>query len=468
MYRLATILGRTECCKLLRKNHFPVTGPKSILREMLNLLELSAHSGTLSTLRFWFEVMESATEDEIINIGRVGSAMQSAVRYAQEPDVAMYMALLGNLSCQRTELKAIVDSHAIQLDCHADDGRLLDAHAYCAIKRLDNDCIHIPFHLRLNAKPICQSLDGEIWTVDASYFELAYTVGFRDWTSADFSCNHNEWISTLLNLVTYHRSAQQALETGPWMVSKGSSLHECWPKSHSTVGHCLGWICGTRWYCLPEITKPDMASLMLQTGIDSCFCACSSSGCTFISCLLKGFDSTYYRSKEWRTGEAGKDHLEIISIASQEANSRWLISSFIRACAFSKLQIRHTCCDIRRIQHNDKPDLSKSPTPRYQTRELQRIQKEDAYLVDVLEKLVPDLDAEYDNFEGDFTTFALEHLYPRMDNVLKELKRQDREKYAQGRRELGVLMEIGSEDEEEDEEVEEIERVEESSDEGDF
>jgi hypothetical protein len=253
------------------------------------------------------------------------------------------------------------------------------------------------------------------------------------------------------------------------MVSKGSGLHECWPKSDVTVGHLIGWACGG--YFLPSyrVHKPDIASLMLQTGTDGCLCACSSSGCTFVSCFLKSIDPGFSGPKGLRKiRKLIRGDLEIVSIASQETNGRGLISDFIRAYAFSKFKIRHTCCDIQRIQHKGKPDLSKSPTPRYQARELQRIQKEDAYLVDILEKLVPQLDAEFDRFDDDFETFVLKYLYARMDNVLKELKRQDREKYAQGRRELGVIMEIGSEDEEEDEEVEEIESSEESSDEDDF
>jgi hypothetical protein len=468
LYRLATILGRTKCCELLLENRLPFTGPKSILLDAGGVLELSVRSKTLSTLQFWLGVMEEATEDEVINIGKLGSAMQLVNDDEQGHDMAIYVALLENLSCQRTELKEIADSHAIRLDCHTNDGRLLDAHAYCMIQRLDNDCIHIPHHLRLNAEPFYRLLGEDDYIGNTSHLELAYTAGFRDLTAADFSCDYNKPISTLLDLVTNCDSYQQAIDAGLWMISKGSSLLECWPKSDITVGHCLGWVCGQEYYDLPNSHKPDMASLILQTGTDGCSCACSSSGCTFISCLLKGFNFLHYRLGEWRTGEVSKDHLEIISIASQEASSRWLISSFIRACAFSKLEIRHTCCDIARIRHGGKPDLSKSPTPRYQTRELQRIHKEDAYLVYMLEKVVPELDAEYDHFEGDFKAFVREHLYSRLDGVLKDLKRQDTKKYAQGRRELGVVMEIGSEDEDENEEVEEIESVEESSDEDDF
>jgi hypothetical protein len=468
LYRLATIFGRTECCELLLKNCFSITGPKTILSDSQNLLVLSARSRTLATLEFWLKAMKKAAEDEVINIGDLEIPMQEAVYGKGEYEVAMYMALLENLRCQRTKLKAIADSHAIRLDCHTNDGRLLDAHAYCMIQRLDNNCINIPHHLRLNTEPFYRLLGKSYHIVNTSHLELAYTAGFRDLTAADFSCSHKESISILLDLATDGNSVFGALKIWPWMVSKGSSLLECWPNSATTVGHCLGWTYGQIWCGSADINEPKLVSLMLQTGTDTCRCACSSSGCTFIACLLKGFDSSPLNRGSRRLAEVRDDPLAFVLVASQRAKSRGLISDFIRAYAFCKLEIRHTCCDIERIQHNHKPDLSKSPTPRHQARELQRIQKEDAYLVDILEKLVPELDAEYDNFQGDFTAFALDHLYPRLDNVLKDLKRQDREMYAQGRRELGVVMEIGSEDEEEDEEVEEIERVEESSDEDDF
>jgi hypothetical protein len=208
LYRLATTLGRTSCCELLLENRFPVTGPQSILLEDNDLLELSTNSGNLSTLQFWLKAMAKAAEDELINIGRLWSVKPTLIYDKGESEAAMYMALLENLSCQRTELKAIVDSHAIHLDCHADDGRLLDAHAYCAIQRLDNDCIQIPYHLRLHAGPIYQLLGESFSTVDVSYLELAYTIGFRDLTAADFSCNHNDSISVLLKLVTCYRSYQ--------------------------------------------------------------------------------------------------------------------------------------------------------------------------------------------------------------------------------------------------------------------
>jgi hypothetical protein len=467
LYRLATTLGRTECCELLLKNRFPVTGPGSILLDVQDLLEISARSGNLSTLQFWLKAMEKATKDELFNIGRLRGAVIEVACDERGFKEAMYMAFLEILCCQRKELKAIADSHAIQLDCHADDGRLLDAHAYCMIQRLDIDCIHIPHHIRLNSGPVYKILWGSE-PAGAPRLELAYLAGFRDLTAADCSCNYNKPISVFLDLVTGDHTRSEALIFGSWMVSKGSSLHERWPKSDVTIGHCLGWACGLEIFYLDNHVKPDMASLMLQTGTDTCICACSSSGCTFISCLLKGHNSTeFHTSDRWNTIKLW-GHLEIISIAFQKANNRGLISDFIRACAFSQLGIRHTCCDIQRILHWGTPDLSKSPTPRYQTKELQRIQKEDAYLVDILENLVPKLDADYDNFEGDLEHFVLDHLYPRLENVLKDLKRQDTEMYAQGRRELGVVMEIGSEDEEEDGEVEEIERVEESSDEDDF
>ncbi|KAI4678989.1 uncharacterized protein J4E88_006279 [Alternaria novae-zelandiae] len=127
---------------------------------------------------------------------------------------------------------------------------------------------------------------------------------------------------------------------------------------------------------------------------------------------------------------------------------------------------QHTCCDIGRIEHEDDPDYSIQPYPRYSPKELRRITNEDAHLRARLEELVPELISQYDSFGGKLQDFVIDVLIPTMRRTVKELKEEDKALYAAGRRELGVIM---NEDEEETEgessEVEEEETdVEEESD----
>ncbi|KAI4653234.1 uncharacterized protein J4E79_008748 [Alternaria viburni] len=135
-----------------------------------------------------------------------------------------------------------------------------------------------------------------------------------------------------------------------------------------------------------------------------------------------------------------------------------LIHGYIRLFVFSYLEIRHTCCDIGRIQHEGNPDYNIQPYPRYAPKELRRITNEDAHLRARLEQLVPELITRHESFGGKLQDFVIEVLIPTMRRTAKELKEEDKTLYAAGRRELGVVMD---EDEDEDDSEEESSEVEE-------
>ena len=67
--------------------------------------------------------------------------------------------------------------------------------------------------------------------------------------------------------------------------------------------------------------------------------------------------------------------------------------------------------------------------------------KEDQHLIDVLERLVPELDQAYDDLAQPFETFLDAHMLPKINDVLRELAKQDHEQFSEGRRALGVSME---------------------------
>ncbi|KAI4945831.1 hypothetical protein J4E91_007745 [Alternaria rosae] len=142
-----------------------------------------------------------------------------------------------------------------------------------------------------------------------------------------------------------------------------------------------------------------------------------------------------------------------------------LIHGYIRLFIFSYLEIRHTCCDISRIEHDDYPDYTKQPYPRYSPKELRRITNEDAHL-----RLVPELITQHDYFEGKLQDFVIDVLIPIMRRTTRELKEEDKTLYAAGRRELGVVMDEDKDGDEQDgddaeEEQEEVDTEGESDDE---
>lgn len=198
-----------------------------------------------------------------------------------------------------------------------------------------------------------------------------------------------------------------------------------------------------------------LQTLLANKARDSCRCVCSTSGCTFLSSSWKGYEYLqYWIGSEYKRvvcEESCRIRLEsvagITKDVANDGNNRWLVTQFIRLTIFSYLGIRHTCCDISWIVRGNHNFFR----PRYPPRETRRIQDEDRYLTDLFEQLVEELDKEYDTFGGDLTTFYDERLMPRLNSELDRLKEEDAQ-FTQGRRELGVRMEmVSSDDDGEDE-----------------
>lgn len=140
---------------------------------------------------------------------------------------------------------------------------------------------------------------------------------------------------------------------------------------------------------------------------------------------------------------------------------------------FWKLGIRHTRCDLSRIQHGHVSGLDSDGIPefkwrsydphasptRYTPREIRRIRKEDAFLLNLLDELMEDFELEFDTFGGNMESFFNDIWKERMRVVFEILKKEDSKTYTTGRREMGVVMDAVSGDdagdgnEDEDEQI---------------
>lgn len=132
-------------------------------------------------------------------------------------------------------------------------------------------------------------------------------------------------------------------------------------------------------------------------------------------------------------------------------SNRWTITALIRFFTFSKLEIRHTCCNIelliedtwtlRQIRRIERNEHTPKLHPLYSSKEAKNIHDEDRHLISVLNRLVPEFDKAYDDFKQPFDIFLDSVMLPRIDQVLRELAREDHEQFSEGRRALGVIME---------------------------
>ncbi|KAF2008977.1 hypothetical protein BU24DRAFT_380969, partial [Aaosphaeria arxii CBS 175.79] len=126
MYELATNLGWRQGCEVLRRNNVSISR-RSFLLWNATLLELAVISNDLETLRFWLEIRDTATSEELQYIGGLEGAWNLALtRQNSEVNVK---ELLSALVSQRTLLCELAEYHLPEEASTLPQDRLLDASA---------------------------------------------------------------------------------------------------------------------------------------------------------------------------------------------------------------------------------------------------------------------------------------------------------------------------------------------------
>ncbi|CAN9386388.1 unnamed protein product [Alternaria alternata] len=149
----------------------------------------------------------------------------------------------------------------------------------------------------------------------------------------------------------------------------------------------------------------------------------------------------------------------------------------MRLFVFSYLELTHTCCAIGNVEHGDNPNYNRQPYRGYSPKEERCIKNEEASLHEILERLVPVFISQFDAVGGRLLDFVVDVMIPNMRRVTKEIRKvarklreEEEALYAEGRRELGVIMyededDTEQSDSDEEEEGEEWYTEEESDDE---
>jgi hypothetical protein len=456
LLKLATSIGWVRGCEILFEQ---LPRPWRASYQRTSLLRLALRSDDIRTLDFWLCARARATGDDLRWIGTTLEAVAD-LRFSPNHYTLAWASILDTIVRERRQLQALTEAHGVQGHCNGRQDRLPDAHTRCAISRLLVAGVPVNDSLRSESNGVYFFYSPFI---PLEMMDQLYDAGFQDILATEYMCSGFKSISPLLHFAT---TSCHVWESGSfiqrfcWFLSKGADALECWPGSTITALHCAGWQLGDFLRYRKDISceAPSMVELLVRKDTDGCDCPCNIGGCLFIICAAKSvkwnqehvhYSGMFGRLTYW------------VDLATAAPENRWLVKSFIRSYVFESLGIRHTCCDIERILHEDNPDLDKSPTPRYSPTILRRIQKEDAFLVDLLEELVPVYDAEYDSFDGGLEAFVTDYMDLDLEKRLGEIRSQDEEQYGEGRRELGVVMEVESDDEVEedpisDEELEEL------------
>jgi hypothetical protein len=440
------------------------------------LLDAAIDSGNPAMVQFWLDARKDAEAGYLANIGNLEDAIAYAFREAL---VNLAQIIATHLVEQRYQLRQMAESSRIDCKCVKRSTGVLDAHAGCAIRALEEQNVDIPSSLRPTSVSIYNTgglyskwlgrFSSRNRTPTSEYLQFLYNVGFNDIAKENIGCHYNVYYSPLhfaiYSYATYPSCPGYALldlfGVVDWFLAKGANITDCWPKSKITALHAISGKAGSLiFYALREFIPDDVydrvTKFFQHKLADDCECRCSTRGCTSIASFFK---TQVYRG-QWGLQEIlwimRLEHihpedemmqqqirktLECVARAAKNAVHRWFITEFIRLCVFTRLGIRHTCCDLSIVvyrHHN--LDFSRPPPSRYPLDELHRIQEEDTHLVSVLEDKVALFDAQYDTHEGDLLSFIDNVLRPEMDIVLERLKQEDEAAHAVGRREMGVVM----------------------------
>ncbi|CAN9433493.1 unnamed protein product [Alternaria alternata] len=513
--RLATMHGWIDGCKTMLEADVMETLEKGFLSpEDYTLLGSLAYTKRLEMMQLWLMRRADFGKPQLRLIGYAEDVSDShecgslpEFREGIAYNVSSYLRDL------RHEIDLLVKKHGIDYCCDSARNNLPDAHVKCMLTALVSKGIEVPQYYwpkrrSLYHRKVC-------WCpMERLVFERQENDGFREISGKDFRCSMKSGCSPLVYFLTqlgpYFNDPRGALNKRDmavnWFLSRGADLRETWPGSDITAMHCLAWQSAEHLNRFSERLSKEWDTpiqsiwdyrsfepLVKGEILDSCECGCSISGCDFLTCFWKEFFTKYYawnqfskrayRGKQFSvicdclrganpTGEVKANVLLNITVwVDRAANTLKLhqpICSYIRLFVFSYLELRHTCCDIGHIEHEDNPDYSKQPYPRYFPKEGRRIENEDATLRGILEELVPMFISQFDAVGGRLEDFVVDLMIPKMRKVAKELKEEDAALYGKGRREMGVVMyedeEEAAQSESSDEEEEQDEVIEEESD----
>ena len=346
------------------------------------------------------------------------------------------------------ELAKLTLPAEVWTDLDVPTDRLLDGRA-AEIQRILVDAdIEIPKSISV---PRRRGTVYHAYIQDAKQADQLWDAGFRDIDVCDES--------GLTPITAIYMIPK--LEYAQWLLNHGADLEreivyvhddnndEREPIAGLTALHYVACHLGTG--IVMSIEKPSLSLEQLWVENDSrddCHCACSASGCTPFTTLLKAInrdlrgDTSEKRSK-YRIFLVS--HLESPGHpASSAPMLSKIVEKVIRFETFEALQLSHTCCDSVRDDNG-----AYSIRRRYTTEDVREIHEEWEELLSKHEVLVSEFCLMFQELGGNLTSFLLGYWQTRMDEVLKEEKPYDEEDTSK-LREIGVVLEEVSEENEED------------------
>ena len=408
----------------------------SLYFSCFNAIQLLLNAGSALSSPSWIE-----NSEEVLEMLR-----------GRDPIPTFLLRTLQERRRKLFELAKLTLPAEVWADLDVPTDRLLDGRA-AEIQRILVDAdIEIPKSLSVPQRR-GTVYHGSIGSVNRA--DQLWDAGFRDIDARDES-DH----TPIMNIIG------PSLEYAQWLLHHGADhqrelryVHddiddERKPVAGLTALHCVARHLGLGVTlnfnpqvppALPVVDKPSrtLEELLVENNsCDDCHCACSSSGCTPFTVLLKAINQEI--TKE-RSSRYLVRHLESPGHPASSAAMRSKIAEkVIRFETFEALQLSHTCCHFEEYR----PWVYVTRR-RYTPEEVQDIHEELEELLSKLEDLVSEFCHKFQALRGTLTSFLEGYWQTRMDEVLKEEKPYDEEEIRR-LREIGVVLEGVSEESEGD------------------
>ncbi|KAK0511950.1 hypothetical protein JMJ35_005078 [Cladonia borealis] len=277
--------------------------------------------------------------------------------------------------------------------------------------------------------------------ITVNHADQLWDAGFRDIDDCDESGH-----TPITAIYMYPR-----LEYAQWLLNHGADLEreiryvhddndeDREPVAGLTALHYVACHLGTR---IMSIDKPSLSLeelLVENDSRDDCHCACSASGCTPFTTLLKGINWEARRDTSERRSKHRSFLVSYLESPGHPASSAPMLSKIvekvIRFETFEALQLSHTCCDFLQDDTG-----ANAICRRYTPEDAREVHEEWEELLSKHEDLVSEFYLMFQELGGNLTSFLFGYWQTRMDEVLKEEKPYDEEGTSK-LREIGVVLE---------------------------
>lgn len=342
---------------------------------------------------------------------------------------------LTQLKAQREGLKEIALCHPWAVQEYLgiiQSVQVLNLHALAVYKALRKHGIHGPEDMIPSDYSKGQTIYDEVPIYYTSFLDITFQLGFQD---IDLDVQYG-----IPRLCTTVLSSQIA-----WLIKQGADLErQIWSSDDDLQTPDIGIFSAhyvlytTSIYyshLLPTLNQPRLyvydtdelaritAAVLPISLSDSCWCACSATGCTPFIYMLKRQETTmseFY--PPWlRQGHIADIDFTMIFHGFPKEIIKSLYLTSMRFIGFFTLDLTHTCCNAEAVCSQQEP---------YEARdrdEVEEIQQEEMELIKVLDIMVDEFQGRIDDVSGDATQLQVcwqDYWTNRVPEVLQKLEDQ--------------------------------------------